>query len=189
MSFYDTREWKIGDNAQRRWAYFVSSQGGIAVPIYGFEGNTSDTKAPMLISRNTLLVAPDLLVLRGDVRKWNEVKAKASPTWRYAPPGPRWEHGFDWALLEEYRAVSRESGCPVFIVVHELRSPLDASRGSPLSGAERFLAIDLEHAARIGQHRPDWPGGTKLPHERGRNGQGGLLWPRSAMTEIQMTVT
>ena len=198
--FYLTEEWLRGDNAQKQWAAFVAQPGRLVLPAYGFSGIDGESKAPLLLTADGLRVSPDMLVLAlSEPSRWHEVKAKARPTWRRNPPGPRWEHGFDYSLKAEYAMVEKKSGSPVFIIVQEERSPLHPDGPEPgacqswttedwcrfehddLQGEQMWLSIRLTQVENLGCHRADWPGGKKEPHRRGRNGQGGWLWPRSAM--------
>lgn len=185
--FYQSREWLLGDGAQKRWARFVASRGNIVLPTYAMsDEDSSRTKAPVLYAPDGgLLVAPDALVLRnGRGPRWHEVKAKGAPTWRWTQR--RWEHGCDWSLVCEYRQVQRQTGSPVFIVVHEELTPEDPARESPLVPADFWLIIPLAKALVRGQRRPTWPGGCKRPRDRGRRGMGGLLWARDEMDRVRL---
>ena len=191
MAFQDSREWRLGDNAQRDWAKIMGESGRIAIPVYGAESNALVTKAPMLFFMGGMLVAPDVLVMTPAKNFWHEVKAKAVPTWRRCHPGPRWEHGIDFALIEEYETVQAESGADVFIIVWEEHSPTGNPRSGEdfrqyLRGDPEWLAISIAAAIKHGEHRKDWPKRNGNPSDLGRNGQGGLLWSRSAMKQIDM---
>lgn len=181
--FYESREWIMGDSAQKQWARRVASTGKVVLPTYGMDDVDSSTKAPVLFCDEGLIVAPDMLVMsrNGDSR-WHEVKAKAVPTWRRFRPGPRWEHGIDFSLLGEYQDVERQTGSAVWFVVREESSPGDPARESKLDGPPLWLAITLQDAVRHGERRPEWPGGKSNPSRRGRHGEGGWLWPRAAMS-------
>lgn len=106
---------------------------------------------------------------------------KSMPIWRRFTPGPRWEHGCDWATVQEYRDVQERLGFPVVIVVYERQTPEDATADSPLVPSDYRLTIPLDHAIEVGDHRLDWPGGKFHPERRGRDDLGGLLWARSDM--------
>jgi len=182
--FEESREYKFGDCAQRDWAQELARRGRLVLPVYGLDGNSPATKAPVILRRGGgWLVAPDLLVMgnNGKPAVWNEVKAKGIPTWRIYPPGPRWEHGFDFSLVSEYGVIEADSGMEVWIVVFEQASPLDANVRSPLEGPPVWLMIPLRRAIACGDRRSDWPGGKKSPRDRGRRGKGGLLWARTEM--------
>jgi len=155
------------------------------LPTYDFKECTSATKAPTLIagSLHELLVIPDVLswhAVHGAC--WSEVKSKARPTY-YRKLG-RWEHGFDYSLLEEYERVERVTGVPVWIVVHEAFSPSDPDNDSPLQPANRWMVVRLRDAMKQGERRPLWPKRNGNLNDRGRHGMGGLLWPRAIMREM-----
>ena len=116
---------------------------------------------------------------------WYQVKAKSAPS--YLRRLARWEHGVDVALIEEYEAIERDTGAPVWLVIHEARSPSDPTLESVLVKSGAYLGIRLANALLLGERRPEWPGGTGDPRNRGRDGRGGLLWPRSAMTPLAKT--
>jgi len=183
--FCDSREWKIGDSAQKLWARIVAGKGAVVLPTYDMVETDTASKAPMLFTNDGLLVAPDLLVMsRGKPPKWNEVKAKAKPGWYRIKH--RWEHGFDYSLVREYQQVQNLSGAPVYIVVNELASPLDNNNESPLTGPEMWFAISLSNAMTKGERRPTWPGGRRRPNDRGRRGEGGWLWARNDMFHLHV---
>jgi len=184
-AFRTTPEWILGDASQRSYAKTLADAGRIVLPVYDFENNTPESKAPLLLIKGGILVVPDLLVMGAKPTCWNEVKAKSVPTWRRCPPGPRWEHGIDFALSTEYAKVEEASGYVVFIVIHELTSPLSANQEGPLSGPPCLLYIALQTAIEMGDRRKDWPGGAAQPNRRGRNREGGLLWDRSAMKPMR----
>lgn len=209
------REWQLGEKAQSAWAELMAKCGGISVPLYGAEGNSTDSKAPMLYCCDGLLVAPDILILRQELMRWHEVKAKSIPTWRIKKPGPRWEHGIDRALIDEYRRVQQLSGIKVAIIVHEERSPIgephvpelsensnslsdfdpaamrrrieEAAREC-LNGSAAWLSIMLDDAAKVGDDRPWWPERNGNRSDHGRDGRGGWLWARSAMRDCTKAV-
>ena len=177
--FEDSAEYRFGDVAQCAWARRVVAGGGSVLPIYGMKDVAAETKAPVLFSPAGLKVVPDVLVMRAGTIRWNEVKAKAVPSWRYTHQ--RWEHGIDYALLTEYAEVEQYTGVPVYLVVFEQRSPADLSTDSVLSGPSLWRWLSLREVRRVGERRHEWPGGKKNPNRRGKRGQGGWLWPVSAM--------
>ena len=182
-------EWKQGDTAQQRWAEKMRARGLCVLPTYAFEDVTKETKAPVMLIPDRVLVTPDMLTLgRKAVEPvvWHEVKSKSAPTWHRNKE--RWEHGFDYDLVSEYDTVQTESMCPVWIIVQELSTPSDPSTESALVAAEVWLYARLATCIEYGEHREDWPGGRFKPWSRGRKGRGGLLWPRSIMKQLP-TVT
>lgn len=177
------REWALGDMAQQRWARILARRGNAALPVYGMDEVDARTKAPVLFALAGLLVVPDVLCLhptRGNT--WHEVKAKSIPG--FYRKLQRWEHGTDWSLVAEYQDVQRATGVPVWLIVFEERSPVDDERESPLVPSGLYLGLSLSEAVAAGEHRPTWPGGQAAPSNRGRRGEGGLLWPRSIMRRL-----
>ncbi len=185
-SFCDSVEYKMGDTAQRQWAEKVVRSGGIVIPVYGMQDVCKATRAPMLLGPKGLMVSPDLYVIRPNLEnRWHDVKAKSQPSW--FKNWQRWEHGIDLAHANEYARVSRATTAPVFLVVSEILSPVDADNLSALIPVQgRWMAISLERALEIGQKRKDWPGGKARPRDRGKNGLGGLLWARNDMWPFDM---
>lgn len=185
MRFEDSPKYRMGDASQTRWCRHLAATGMCAMPAYGATGNTAVTKAPALYTVTGTVVLPDVLVLSPGHKSWHEVKAKTDPTWRRLPPGPRWEHGIDLALVPHYTECEERTGIPVWIVVHEINSPADPGQDSPLTGPEIWLGITLRTAVASGQARATWPGGAARPQERGRDGKGGWLWARSQMSRLR----
>lgn len=207
-SFYTTKEWIKGDNTQKKCAKLYAEIGFIVIPVYDFNDRDKATKAPILfcnkkINKNKIIVGPDLLLLSLSANFWQDIKAKSQPTWRRLKPNnlfcnpsteghlinpfPRWEHGFDYSLLKEYKQVQDETNILTLIIVHEEKSPLDNFNESLLEGEEKFLSITLDDILYYGDHRKDWPGGKKEPNRRGRRGEGGILWARNIMSEIDFS--
>ena len=181
--FQESDEWQRGDTAQRQWAEVLRDRGNSVLPTYAFNDVTPETKAPVMLVPDGLRITPDVLSFRMRYgAAWHEVKAKSVPSWfrRYT----RWEHGCDYSALIEYQRVQEETSIPVYIVVHETASPVDPDADSPLLPTGKWLCMPISQAISLGEHRADWPGGAAQPGRRGRNGEGGLLWPRNAMKEI-----
>lgn len=175
-----TDEWSRGDTAQRRWADLMVQRGHAVLPVHAFDDVVPDTKAPVMLVPEGIRVTPDVLLLRArHGALWHEVKSKSVPTWYRIYE--QWEHGCDYALALEYQAVQIETGTTVQIIVHETRTPIDPYDDAGLMDSETWLFIPLKKVFRVGEHRPDWPGGRNQPHRRGRSGMGGLLWPRHEM--------
>src|SRR3990167_4799343 len=159
-------EWALGDTAQRRWADNLATRGNAVLPAYQFEECVAETKAPVMVIPSLggarFVITPDVLSLRpGAMPVWHDVKAKSVPTW-YRKLA-RWEHGFDFSLLEEYQEAERVSGCRAWIIVNETASPLDCCSDSPCAPSYAWLGISLCDVERLGTRRRDWPGGRDDP--------------------------
>ena len=169
----------MGALAESEAARIMQRRGVAVLPVCDALGNTSETRAPMLLSSDgTKLVAPDLLVFRARGHVWVDVKGKAVPSW-HRNLG-RWEHGIDYANFLHYEDVERETGLPAYLLIREDKSPEDPEAESPLRTADQWWTIALSLARECGDMRPLWPGG-KDPTRRGRDGLGGWLWPRRGM--------
>jgi hypothetical protein len=180
-AFYDSREWHMGDTAQKRWVRVVAAHGHTVLPTYAMSDAAAATKAPILYAPdNRQLIAPDALVLHPKRSpSWHEVKAKAQPTWRRVDRC--WEHGCDYSLFVEYFEVMLQTNAPVLLVVHENLVPSNPFADSPLVPGDVWLLISLIQIGSMGERRTTWPGGARRPWDRGRRGQGGILWPRTEM--------
>ena len=171
----------MGDSAQKAWARVLAKRGNPSLPIYAMSDESAGTKAPILFTQEGLLVTPDVLCL-GERQSWHEVKAKAVPAW-FRIRG-RWEHGFDYDLVGEYRRVQDVTSIEVWIVVYEESSPADATRDGALEKSGVFLVLSLNDALAAGEHRPHWPGGRGTGRY-GRRGKGGWLVPRDAFIALE----
>ena len=170
-----------GAAAETAAAALIQRRGGVVLPVYSSVAN-GDDKAPLvLLPDGTAAVGPDILCWLNHRGYWIDVKGKTVPTWRRNDPGPRWEHGIDLANFCDYERVGAETGVPVWLLVHEDRSPLDALAESAFVPPGGWLAIALAEARRLGEHRKDWPGGAQAPARRGRRQEGGWLWARKDM--------
>ena len=172
--------WEFGTRCELKWARFLGSLGRMVVPTYAASEALNGTKAPMLIWRDGLLVSPDLLVL-GEHAAWHEVKGKAKPSWYRKRR--RWEHGIDYALVSEYGKVQEISGLPCWLALYEEESPADPYSDGGLAPGGYWLVLSLDDAREMGEHRPLWPGGRNSK-DRGKWGEGGLLWPRNNMRVV-----
>lgn len=182
----DTQEYQMGRSAEARWCRAVVQRyGGMALPVYGATEVDDSTKAPVLFARNGVCVAPDVFYANSTARAWHEVKAKSVPGWYRNLQ--RYEHGIDYSLYLDYLRVEEETGIPVFIVVHEARTPtVPAQSTGDMSPSGVFLFAALRTVRTRGEHRPTWPGGRSQPWRRGRRGRGGWLWPRDCMVPARL---
>jgi hypothetical protein len=173
-------EARMGALAETQAARLLQRRGAAVLPVFSALRNTEETEAPMLYAPHAgLAVGPDLLCFRAGGNVWIDVKGKAVPTWRRVDR--RWEHGIDYANFIDYSHVADFTGLPVWLLLREERTPADPMGESELISSVSWLTIHLVDAARVGEHRPDWPGGAANPRRRGRHGQGGWLWPRAQM--------
>jgi hypothetical protein len=185
MKFRERPEWIRGDAVQKQCARLLGRcTNALVLPCYGAEGVELEDKAPILYRpAGSDLVVPDIMLLRrGAAPRWLDVKAKSQPSWHRI--NGRWEHGCDYSIAEQYRAVEQETGYQMWIVLREEYTPLNSHADSALLGPSCWRTIALADAFRLGQHRADWPGGKRQPNRRGRDGKGGLLWDRNDMQQL-----
>lgn len=175
----NTTEYEMGQIEQTNWLRKLTERGFLVVPTYGMVGVAGYTDAPMLFSCPRDVVAPDFLVFpKNHPPAWHDTKGKELPSWFRNLR--RWEHGIDWAVANDYKYVQDHTGVHVFVVVHENWAPQDPAADSQLLETDNWLSISIDDAFKYGDHRLLWPGGRNSG-DYGRNGEGGLLWPRSIM--------
>jgi hypothetical protein len=128
--FHSRPEYVKGDTSQRLCADFLMSRGWYVIPSYDF--TAEETKAPRMQGTRDSFVLPDLDVSKSACRRWVEVKYKRSATWTRKTR--RLEHGIDTRLYSHYLRVEAETGCELWIAVHEgVTEKLLARRVSDLS--------------------------------------------------------
>lgn len=89
------------------------------IPSYDYSGEDGN-KAPKLHGAFTSFVIPDLDVAKDGRRIWIEVKTKTDAT--YTRITGRMEHGIPLRHFESYKQVEEITGCPVYLVVYEVKS-------------------------------------------------------------------
>lgn len=174
-------EWVPNPRSRQDLTQDLTRRGYCVVPLPICEVEGEDV--PALFTPKGALLAPDLYCVhlkRGDF--FCCAQGKGRPAWfrKYA----RWHHGMDYALYEAYQKVQKATGKRVSLALQETASPQSPHQQSVLSpGDGSWLFIWLDEVGLVGEHMPEWPGGMKQPWRRGRNNQGGWLWPRNAMTK------
>lgn len=98
---------KIGQLGESLIANWLRAQGWYILPAY--EKQIDNGKGPRLFTPNGQLISPDILAMKPDSKIcWIEAKHKTNFTWRYMPPGPRWETGIDYRHFKHYLEVSKQ---------------------------------------------------------------------------------
>lgn len=158
----------VGQESEQICARYLSGIGYTVIPISEYTNNTGKKiNAPMLLSPEGLRVSPDLLVMAARKSFWVEVKRKGEPTYYWKRS--RWEHGVDTPNFEDYMEIQRTSGYPVYIFVHEIKSPatpdlylnnredIGARRKmiADLQDKEVWLSIAIDNASKLGESRPN----------------------------------
>ena len=145
MAFSSTlRFGKIGESAIAEW---FKRKGYSALPVY--EKEISEGKGPQLYTPVASLIAPDLVVLRGDGRVfWIEAKHKTAFTWHRNTQ--TWNTGIDLRHYEDYLKVAQVSPWPIWLLfLHEDGVAKDTPEGqiSPtgLFGGELIYLSKNEH--------------------------------------------
>ena len=111
-------EWKFqkARTGERLIASLLQREGWFVIPSYDYSGEDGD-KAPRLEGLKAGYVVPDLDVARNGVRRWAEVKTKASAV--YTRITKRLEHGIPKRHYGCYLEVQRITGCKVTLFVYE----------------------------------------------------------------------
>jgi hypothetical protein len=112
----ESPEFKRGRNGERIVAQLLKRLGWFIVPSYDYSGEDGN-KAPRMEGHTAAFVLPDLDISRAADRRWAEVKTKTRPT-LYRKTG-KLQHGISARQFEHYRAVERETGCPVCLFIFE----------------------------------------------------------------------
>ena len=177
VGFYNTLEWRRGEKVQEKLDDILRRLG---CRLRKYHKSTK-FGAPKIGG----VVVPDLRVdLPDGTRFWVDSKAKTKPTWRRV--GQRWEHGCDFSIAKEYKKIQELKGWPVLLFVHEDESPENLLKDGEFLQSDIWLCISISDAFAKGSHRIDWPGGAWDSTRRGRNGEGGLLWPREIMSVTEL---
>ncbi len=174
----------IGQQVEQEAARLLSCY-GIVIPVSQYQHNTGGLiAAPMLVTLDELIISPDLLVIAKNPF-WVEVKGKTAPAYFFK--NHQWRHGIDAQNAQQYLMV-QENSYPVFILIHEERSPRTPElllrhpcAGDPdddLYDSGLWLGISLTAAFRCGVVQPNNPAMIKESNPTGL----GLYWPRAAMT-------
>jgi len=178
----------LGDDAEAAWRKHLLARGHTLIPLCRAEGNNPGTMAPMIAMLDTLIRAPDFMVIHktpGGVLEMHEVKAKTGPGLKDLPYR-HWQYGIDLACLEDYRRAQKETGIPVRIVFRELYGPKPEDVKAPpkdpaLIPSGAFFTITVEKFWMLKTLRPHWP------HRNGRgsvNLKGGAFVRRNQLDDV-----
>lgn len=174
-------EWSQNARARQELTAELLRKGYTVLPIPLGEPAPEEEPEPTISTPKGQILAPDLYCIhpkKGDL--FCAAQGKGRPAWfrKYA----RWQHGIDYALYDGYLRAQRITGRRAVLAVQEVASPVSPHQQCELRPSSDWLYIWLDQAGIVGEHMPDWPGGARQPWRRGKNGLGGWLWPRSAMT-------
>lgn len=145
------RRGRVGEGLIAKW---LQRRHDCAIlPVYDLEIETG--KGPQIFTAQGDIVAPDMLIKRGDRLCFGEAKTKSCFTWHYTTS--KWTTGIDLRHYEEYQRAGKRMGCPVYLFFLHLNSepaPQDKSRCHGLSPTGLF-AISLKYALQHESHRSD----------------------------------
>lgn len=136
-----------GESAIARW---FRSRGHCVLPVYEKIFDTG--KGPQIYTPTGRLIAPDLLIFKGDQLFWIEAKHKTAFSWHRITS--RWVTGIDLHHYEQYQRVAEELPWPVWLMfLHEGGQAKDSPAVSPAGLFGNTLAFLVAHE----NHRsPNW---------------------------------
>lgn len=140
MSFAQSLEYGVaGESAIARW---LRHCGYSVLPVY--EKIIDTGKGPQLYAPNTRLIAPDLLVFRGERVRWIEAKHKTAFSWHRKTE--RWVTGIDLRHYRDYCEVDDTSPWPVWLLfLHDGGQAKDSPPDSPSGLFGNALTYLREH--------------------------------------------
>lgn len=151
MSFAESLErGHAGESAIAEW---LKQRGYTILPVYEKIFDTG--KGPQLYTPDCDLVAPDLLVYRGDRVLWVEAKRKTAFTWHRLTE--RWTTGIDLRHYTDYCRVADCAPWPVWLLfLHEGGQAKDSPPDSPAG----LFGNTLDHLRQHENHRHEnWGSG------------------------------
>lgn len=151
MSFEESLEY--GFAGESNIAEWLKSRGYSILPVYEKIFDTG--KGPQLYTPEDDLIAPDLLVYRGERVLWIEAKHKTAFSWHRLTR--RWVTGIDLRHYRDYCRVDEVAPWPVWLLfLHEGGQAKDSPPNSPAGLFGNTLARLREHE----NHRHDnWGAG------------------------------
>jgi len=139
---------KIGQTAEGKIAQWFKSKGFTILPIY--EKVLDTGKGPQLFLPDTALIAPDMLIFKGEKTLWIEAKYKTAFSWHRITQ--KWVTGIDIKHYGDYIKVNNSTEWPVWIVfLHEGGQAKDSPENSPkgLYGNElSYLCANENHRSK-----------------------------------------
>jgi len=147
MTFADNLAYgQTGESTIARW---LRGRGFTVLPIY--EKIIDTGKGPQLfLPEGETLVAPDMLVFKGDNALWVEAKHKTAFTWHRITN--RWTTGIDLHHYEHYCRIDDYSPWPVWLLfLHRGGQAKDSPPNSPAG----LFGNTLAHLRTCENHRHD----------------------------------
>jgi len=136
---------KIGQTAEGKIAQWFKNKGFTILPIY--EKVIDTGKGPQLFLPDTTLIAPDMLIFKGEKTLWIEAKYKTAFSWHRITQ--KWVTGIDVKHYNDYLKVDDSTVWPVWIVfLHEGGQAKDSPQDSPrglFGNSLSYLRINENH--------------------------------------------
>jgi len=145
----------IGQTAEGEIAKWFKSKGFTILPIYEKvidTGNGPQLFLPKVVSGECFnlessLIAPDMLIFKGEKTLWIEAKYKTAFSWHRITK--KWVTGIDIRHYKDYLKVDDSTVWPVWIVfLHEDRQAKDSPSDSPrglFGNSLSYLRINENH--------------------------------------------
>ena len=131
MSSVDFRDkLQFGKTAESAIAAWLRGKGYAVVPVY--ETLVDTGKGPQVFAPDGELVAPDMLVFKGDQALWIEAKHKTAFAWNRARQ--IWVTGIDLRHYEDYCKVDDTSPWPVWLLFLQQGGQAKDSPGNSPAG-------------------------------------------------------
>lgn len=157
---------KVGESLIARW---LRSRGYSVMPVYEIE--IPQGKGPRLYAVEGELVAPDMLVFKGQSVRWIEAKHKEAFTWHRITR--RYVTGIDLRHYEHYLRVAAVSPWPVWLLFLQRGGRAkDTPRDVPDSPSGLF-GNSIDKLAQCENHRHANFGPT-----------GGVFWAHESLVQL-----
>jgi len=143
------------------------------LPIY--EKEIDNGKGPRFFTPNNELVAPDMLVMKGDKMMWIEAKRKTVFSWYGI--GGYWETGIDLHHYQQYQCIAANYPWPVWLLFLHESDQTDARDihrwDAPATCPAGLYGGSLKHLQENESHRDSrW----------GRSGM--VYWAHNKLTQL-----
>jgi len=164
MQLVDIPLWQ---RCEQRFNAWLCANGYRVIALCEASGNTRGKQAPMMTVCGRERRCPDFQSSKSGKTEYWEVKYRSRP--HMDPVQGRAEHRVGYRKFEDYEAISKHEGVPVWLVVYEERT------GTNLA---RWLCISVEEARRSGRL-------AKCPTASDTE-EDTWLWPMDAMSVLQV---
>ena len=119
---------KYGHVGESRIASWLRARGNSVLPVYEIEKQTG--KGPRLFAPDRQIIAPDMLVFKGNSAYWIEAKHKTAFSWHRITE--RWVTGIDLKHYGDYCLIDDYSPFPVWLIfLHDGGQARDSPAESP----------------------------------------------------------